>query len=499
MQSGEGGDTVPKDGPAVADLLAGIEAGEVGVWRWNVATGRLEWSPNLERIHRLAPGTFTGTFAFFQTDIHPDDRARVASVLARAMEDRGAYQVEYRLPEKEGVEDRWLEARGTVIVEKGTAVAMTGICQDITARKRTEREFERQVRLTEALAELGLAAMREQPLANLLDTIAREVCRLLGCEFCKILELQASGEEFLLRAGHGWKDGLVGVERVPADLHSQAGFTLTQGDAVIVEDLAKETRFSSPQLLINHHVISGMSVIIGGDDRPFGILGAHSAKQRQFHQSDVDFIQAVANIMSNAISRRLASDRQTLLMRELRHRVGNLLTLVISLFNNSVRGADNVEDLSEKFIARVMSLSRAHTFISYAGWTTASLGRLVREVLEPYLDRIEIEGPDVRVQADAGFALSIALHELASNAARYGGLATAGGALGLSWRIDRSGASPLLVMDWIEGGVAMKTPNRRGFGTRLIETVVRDQIGGQIALDYRPDGLSATLSLPFDA
>ncbi len=502
------GRNAPAQGPGLGtyladpgEILTGITFGEVGVWRWDVASDRIAWSPNLEKIHGLGPGSFDGTFAFFLKDIHPDDRERVAGVLGAARAGGTPYHVEYRLPAKAGGEERWLEARGNVIIQSAQVTVMSGICQDITERKRTEQELERRVRQAEMVAELGQLALKDGPLATLFETAAREACRLLGCEFCKVLELMPSGAEFLLRSGYGWEEGLIGVEHVPADHQSQAGYTLTQGSAVIVEDLATEVRFKAADLLLRHKVVSGMSVIIGGDDsRPFGVFGVHSRSPKRFRPNDADFVRAVANILANAVSRQQATDRQVLLMRELRHRVGNLLTLVISLFNNSVYGAENIDELSEKFIARVMSLSRAHTFISYGGWSTASLGRLVREVLEPYLDRVEILGADIRVRADAGFALSIALHELASNAARHGGLSSPAGALRLSWRVVREGTTERFAMDWIESGnESVSAPKRRGFGLRLIDTVIKEQIGGQIAIDYRPEGIAVRMTFPLEA
>src|SRR5690606_10304915 len=187
-----------------------------------------------------------------------------------------------------------------------------------------------------------------------------------------LLEVTPTTDELVLRSGRGWKEGLVGTARVPADLNSQAGFTLKVEGAVIVDDLRTETRFQGPKLLLDHGVRSGVGVIIGGDDgRPFGVLSAHSRTPGHFRHADLDFMQAIANIVAGAIHRREATDRQLLLMRELRHRVGNLLTLILSLFNNSARSARSVDELFEKFVARVMSLSRAHTYLSYGGWSTA--------------------------------------------------------------------------------------------------------------------------------
>ena len=122
---------------SAAPLAEGLESGGVGVWRWEVATGRLTWSHNLESVHRLPPGAFDGTFEAFVRDIHPDDSARVMEEIRAALEGSETYRVEYRLPPGPSGEIRTLEARGRVFRDSaGKPVVMTGICEDITSAQR---------------------------------------------------------------------------------------------------------------------------------------------------------------------------------------------------------------------------------------------------------------------------------------------------------------------------------------------------------------------------
>jgi PAS domain S-box-containing protein len=134
-----------------------------------------------------------------------------------------------------------------------------------------------------------------------MEEVSALVAQTLGVEFCKILELLPDGKALLLRAGAGWKKGFVGVAIVNAAAESQAGYTLLSNAPVIVEDLQAETRFTGPLLLRDHGVVSGVSVIIGRRDRPFGVLGAHTAKPRTFRDDDVHFLEAVANVLSQVI------------------------------------------------------------------------------------------------------------------------------------------------------------------------------------------------------
>ena len=120
-------------------------------------------------------------------------------------------------------------------------------------------------------------------------------------EYTKVLEFLPADDSFRLVAGVGWKPGLVGHARIPAGKDSQAGYTLLSDEPVTVEDLRMESRFSGPPLLHDHGVISGMSIIIGGEDGPFGVFGVHTRRNRVFTEDDVHFLETVANILADAI------------------------------------------------------------------------------------------------------------------------------------------------------------------------------------------------------
>ena len=128
--------------------------------------------------------------------------------------------------------------------------------------------------------------------------------QVLGVEFAKLLQLTPSGDELILRAGVGWREGCVGSLKMPEGRESQAGFTLLSHGPVVVENLATETRFRAPQLLIKHGVVSGISTIIHGNLGPYGVLGAHTSSKRSFSADDVHFLQSIADVLAGAIERR---------------------------------------------------------------------------------------------------------------------------------------------------------------------------------------------------
>ncbi|MBI3668844.1 MAG: PAS domain S-box protein [Acidobacteria bacterium] len=192
------------------------------------------------------------------------------------------------------------------------------VAHDITERLRAQRELEVRARQQTAVAELGQHALRGTALTALMEDAVRIMAQTLRVEYCKILELLPDGSALLLRAGVGWQEGLVGQATVGTGMDSQAGYTLASNGPVIVEDLRTDTRFSGPALLHEHGVVSGMSVIIPGPERPFGVLGAHTRSKWTFTPQDTDFLQAVANVLATASERKRAED--ALLQSETRHR-----------------------------------------------------------------------------------------------------------------------------------------------------------------------------------
>ncbi len=145
------------------------------------------------------------------------------------------------------------------------------------------------------------------------QTLMQQACTLvaqtLGVEYCKVLELGPEGDHLVLLAGIGWREGLVGTARVGTEKESQAGFTMLSDEPVVVRDLKTETRFSGPALLCEHNVRSGISVIIAGSERPFGVFGAHSTRARDFSSDEVTFVQAVANVLAQYIIKQETESR----------------------------------------------------------------------------------------------------------------------------------------------------------------------------------------------
>jgi PAS domain S-box-containing protein len=171
---------------------------------------------------------------------------------------------------------------------------------ELLGREARLRELARQ---QAAVAKLGRRALGTHDLQGLMDEAAASLAEVLGVDYAKVLETLPGDEDLLLRSGVGWKEGLVGRATVGAGRGSLTGYTLLTDAPVVVDDLHSEERFAGPHLLREHGVVSGMSTIVGGRKRPYGVLGAYTRERRTFTEDDVNFLSAVANVLAAAIER----------------------------------------------------------------------------------------------------------------------------------------------------------------------------------------------------
>ena len=483
----------------VGSLAEGLDCGAVGVWRWEVATGELTWSHNLEAIHGLPPGTFDGTFDAFARDIHAEDRDRVMQEIRHALEAREDYRVQYRLPPGDDGSVRWLEARGRVLRDaEGRPSVMTGICEDITAQKEAEGELALRARQHEAVVHLGELALGSSGLQEVFRQAVELVVELISADFAELLELTQGRDALVPRAEFGWTDGVAAEMIATSGEGALAGFALRSTAPVVFSDIRREGRFVLPEKAVAHGVTSGAAVTIGGGNgTPFGVLAVYCVRSRCIPTTDLRFLQSISNILSSAIHAARDDERRELLIGELRHRVGNFFSIVQALHRQTGLSAVDAADLEQKFGARLSALATAHTLILEGGWQQTSLRSLLQVTLAPYLERVDFEGVDVQVPAEAAFSFSMALHELATNANKYGSLAADRGRLHVETRAVPDSLGRKLVLDWHENG-GSPPPKRasEGFGSRLIKQVVERQLGGQVTRTVGPDGLRMRIEFP---
>lgn len=197
-----------------------------------------------------------------------------------------------------------------------------------------------------------------------------------------------------------------------------------------------------------------------------------------------------------------ARAQQRLLNEELSHRLKNVLTMVQAIAAQSIRQAATLEDAGEAVSARLVALGRATDILTRTSWQAAELHALVATVLRPHgalRERIRVEGPGLSVNPRAALALALAIHELATNAIKYGALSNDSGEVALEWRIAGGAKDdqPRLLLTWREsGGPPVAPPTRRGFGSVMIERSLRAYFRADVTLDYRPEGFVLALDAP---
>jgi two-component system CheB/CheR fusion protein len=221
------------------------------------------------------------------------------------------------------------------------------------------------------------------------------------------------------------------------------------------------------------------------------------------YRSSEEVIEGVLITFHDVTSMVLAEQHDKLLVDELNHRVKNMLTVVISLATQTRRGAQSFSAFWDAFMGRLHALATAYELLSRDQWTDIPLEDVLREELNPYMARekgnICLTGPKIFLRPKGALAFGMVVHELATNAVKYGALSMPEGKVLISWRIEDVTDAPRLHWRWQEsGGPNVSAPSRRGFGVSLIERSLTHEISGVAKLDFNGDGLDALLTIPFD-
>ncbi|HEY7545958.1 MAG TPA: PAS domain S-box protein, partial [Blastocatellia bacterium] len=304
------------------------------------------------------------------------DAADRESLAAHLQEHGTLADLELCLRRRDGSPVWVLENVSLLTDEDGATVGTQGTVIDITARKRVEELLQTRARQQAAVAELGQRALTGIELTALMNEATGIAARCLDVEFCSVLELLPDEDALLLRAGFGWKDMPVGSGKIGAGTKSQAGYTLLEGKPIIVEDWAKEMRFSGPKALREHGVVSALTVLIPGRENPFGVFGAHTARRRKFTLGDVNFLQTLANVLAEAIERKRAEEeihksrlwfeaifeasRDGIVVEE------NETVVYANRANASILGYDSPDEIIGKHVSLIISREDRQRMLDYS-------------------------------------------------------------------------------------------------------------------------------------
>ncbi|WP_445502504.1 sensor histidine kinase [Microvirga sp. G4-2] len=346
-----------------------------------------------------------------------------------------------------------------------------------------------------------------------MDDILNKGCELVGraldTALAKVMELLPDGRTFKARAGYGWDPGVIGHVIVTAAENSPEGLTLKDG-AVISNNIAEEERFEYHDFMKEHGVKAFANVLIlsSSGRPPFGVLQVDSKTPRNFTQADIEFLRSYANLLGAALERlrvvdqlRAAVREKDLLIGELNHRVKNTLTTVQSIASQTLRNAPDLDHASSAIESRLIALSQVHNVLTDRSWADVGLHDIVAQAVAPYRsrgeDRIHVQGPPIQVPPRMALALAMALQELATNAVKYGALSNSIGEIKIRWKLNGTNAPNRLYLMWEEtGGPPVHKPARRGFGSRLIERSLADDLGGEVKIEFAPSGVVCAVDAP---
>ncbi len=362
--------------------------------------------------------------------------------------------------------------------------------------------------LVAALAEFGGFALRTDDLDDLFQHATRLVSDAINVDLVKVLERQPDGQNLLVRAGVNWNPGVVGHATIPAGGGSAAGHALRSNQPVITEDVAAETRFSIPRLLIEHGVRSTVNVVIRGDNGPFGVLEVDSRRKRRFGQDDIDFLQNYANLLSAAIHRLNAqreldkgAEKQQFLLHELQHRINNLLTTIRAIAHRTRATSSTLEQFAKSFDGRLAALARIHNLLNRPNRTAVTIQEIAVEELSAQGavdgENLVCQGPNVALSQAQAEVLSMAFHELATNAVKHGALSVSDGSVEITWDSEAGLHADEIRIRWREHGVQIaKKPVGRGHGSDVLEKSIPRMLGGKFDRTFQPDGVDCLITFP---
>jgi PAS domain S-box-containing protein len=509
-------------------LHLALQAGQMGIWEWDVETGALQWSTALEPMHGFAPRSFPGTYEAFLDIIHPEDRTWFTQAVARALQAGTAFEAEFRIQWPDG-SLHWMLGKGRVLYDgTGQPRRMLGVGMEVTARKRAETEALQRQREAEVLAQLAQTLNTSLELDMVLQRVAEGAQELCGSERALIMLREPDGESLVSRYQ-------VGFPRMPyVDLRVEpgkgiGGQVLATGRPLRTADYAADPRFSKDYLdyirTDGRLAILTVPIIIGS--RVEGVLYVSNPTSRPFTAQHELVLLRLADHAATAIrnaqlyhaaqdelGRRTAAEAQLqtslrdkeVLLREIHHRVKNNLQIVSSLLNLQLRAVDNphLRALVQDSRQRVQAMDLIHEALYQADDLSRVpfemyVRRLAAQLLRAYdvaprRIRLSVHADPLTLDIDKAAPCALIFHELFSNALKHafpdGRPGTIDVALHctphqLTLRVRDSGVGVPPELDW---------RHTNTLGLKLI-SMLTEQLGGTLRLD-REGGTTFTLTVP---
>ncbi|BAR47245.1 MULTISPECIES: GAF domain-containing protein [Methylobacterium] len=484
---------------AEARLRRAQEAGGVGVFSIGL-DGNLHATPEFCRLYCLRQRDSYPSTAFEQLII-PED-AHLVSTAATRGNGEAPRDVEYRIRRPDTGELRWIARKGELDYdEAGRPIRFVGVVRDITGQRANRDALAEKERYKSVLLELGNRLRDLTRVAEVTRVVGKVAGTALNASRAGFGRLDATGEHVSIEPD--WT--APGQVSVAGDHHfAEYGdfhHGLMWGEPLVIHDAAADPRIASFMLALRPiDVAACADTPLREHGSTVALFFVHDRVPRTWTTQELEFMRAVADRVEVGVARLRAEEWQRLLNHELSHRMNNLFSMLQAVVAQTLRGATDVDEVREVLSRRLIALGKAHDILVGGAAERAPLAAVVREgigVLEGASERVRVAGPEIEVGAKAALSLALMLHEMTTNAVKYGALSVPDGRVEMSWSIREGDGGPLLRLAWRErGGPPVRLPARKGFGTRLIERGLTGQVGGVLSLDYPPEGVACIVEAP---
>ncbi|WP_419816522.1 sensor histidine kinase [Glacieibacterium sp.] len=363
-----------------------------------------------------------------------------------------------------------------------------------------------QAREAQRLAALDLYDILDTPSETGFDDIVRIASQICGTPMALISLVDDRRQWFKAAVG-------ISAPETSRDI-AFCAHAIEQQDVFTVADTHADTRFAENPLVtgdLDLRFYAG-APLMTPDGLALGTLCVLDNRPRVLTADQSAALQALARQVMNQLELRkaLAKERaderhRQLLVDELRHRIRNTLSVVQAIVSQSLRNTPDIMEARRSIDARLSAMANAHDLLTRTNWSAASIRQIVEVSFQPVAGlpgRITVDGPEIDMAPRAALALAMALHELSTNAAKYGALRQHDGTVSVRWQLGPTleGEATPVELVWRErGGPAVAEPTRRGFGSQLITRILPATMGGTAKVDYLPDGLRWTLQTTLDA
>jgi PAS domain S-box-containing protein len=386
----------------------------------------------------------------------------------------------------------------------GAETLFVGFLRDITRRKADEERVLRQAQETQLLFDVTSIAAETDSFEEALRVCLEAICRLTGWPVGHALVVRKGGPIELVSTAV-WHEAQPGMAKAIRAATERMRFTpgtglpghiLDTGEPAWIPDAASHPNFWRKGC--GFEAAFGFPVKSGGR-----ILAVLEFFAPAASEPDPDLLLTVRTLgeqVGRVLERKRTEEHQRLLINELNHRVKNTLAIVQSIAAQTLKAGDVRARTRQALENRLAALAGAHDLLTRENWETASLRQVVEKAgrgCGAAEHRLTIGGPDIRLDPKTAVSIAMAIHELCTNAVKYGALSSDGGTVAVRWSIEAQGAAPRLRLEWREqGGPAVAAPARRGFGTRLIERGLAADLGGTARIDFLPEGVVCTVEAP---